>query len=280
VTRSISGVASSMADSAAAQDDADEERRRNARASWKRATTKVASALRLAREDQQEGEVAGALHGMEEELELARREEEELIREAEEDNKLVFIERVKAAAFAVSDLMMRDLMAFIVSYPVKCLELMRDMESALPDESMDPPAFGGIMGMLRGQGPLFCVRRMYSGFGCALVAQMGGTLLCTRDSAVRWWHRWAGPCWRRHHFLSVALWASLNAILPWPTPRLPLFTPAWWSQCPSNSSERLLWCGACLQPAPPPLPLPPPSLCCLRRPFERCLCGGRCRGGC
>ena len=99
------------------------------------------------------------------------------MREAEEDNRLVFIERVKAAAFAVSDLMMKDLMAFIVSYPVKCLELMRDMESALSDESMDPPAFGGIMGMLRGQGPLFCVRRMYSGFGCALVAQMGVTLL-------------------------------------------------------------------------------------------------------
>eukprot|EP00802_Teleaulax_amphioxeia_P015545 Tamp_15636.p6 GENE.Tamp_15636~~Tamp_15636.p6 ORF type:complete len:111 (+),score=21.31 Tamp_15636:69-401(+) len=71
VTRSISGVASGVADSAAAQDDADEERRRNARASWKRATTKVASALRLARGAQREGEAAGALDGMEENLELA-----------------------------------------------------------------------------------------------------------------------------------------------------------------------------------------------------------------
>ena len=87
VTRSISGTADA-ADSAAAQDDADEEqRRRNARASWKRATTKVASAVRLVRVAKREGEVAGALDGVEEELELARREEEELMREADIHSK-------------------------------------------------------------------------------------------------------------------------------------------------------------------------------------------------
>ena len=262
MTRSISGVASGVVDSAAAQDDADEERRRNARASWKRATTKVASALRLARGAQREGEAAGALDGMEEDLELARREEEELMREAEEDNRLVFIERVKAAAFAVSDLMMRDLMAFIVSYPVKCLELMRDMESALPDESMDPPAFGGIMGMLRGQGPLFCVRRMYSGFGCALVAQMGGTLL---EEAPFFVCRALGLFERDSALANSAfavVYTSVVVVVPF-------------KLVGEAAVVRRVFAACSSSPSPPS-----PSLCSLRRPFGRCLCGGRCRGGC
>ena len=103
-----------------ADDDAEQEqRRRNARARWKRATTKITNALRLAGrgvESQEWGAATGASHETDEEDEerqLARQEEEELRREKEEEEKLEFMSLLTVAAFKICDDMMEALMISI-----------------------------------------------------------------------------------------------------------------------------------------------------------------------
>jgi hypothetical protein len=176
-----------------AQDDVEEDERRRARARsrWKRARTKVTGAMRLMMASKKRLDEA-AEDRESDDTEAEERDAREEWEDIEEEQQLQKVHKIEAAVFVLVDKALETLVECLGQYPVRCLEMRREMLMA---RTKCGPESVGFIGLLRRrEGPM---ATMFTGFRAVAIAytcngmlevlpfSFGGMLGLSRGAAKR-----------------------------------------------------------------------------------------------